>query len=568
MGIQVSSLTQDKKPWQKEFIDFQFDGKYISEFGLVAVSDGDRHTFAASSDFEDETTQVNGYNGQHFWGTNLKARKFTYSLATDGMTEEQLNAFKRHFQPGKYGKFIESHLHYRYSYCRLAEVVEFKLIPFQVKKSLLGQDIYINEYKGEAHITFVQDDPYFYSDKNYVEEINPETVRAIYTNGIPIPQSWVISTGMTDNSGQLDIAKLNIMLLDAKGETLDMPSCHLGSDRMLKKSGESGILALDKGHSGIAPMACYNPSTVDTATKITMTFGPSFTPVNTDNEAWRPVYYNQIADDINSTEYNHLKPWNSIQSSILKKVIVTEGNKVISIPNELEYSHEFKYTSPSMLRSINRTIQIVWQRFNKSNTVSFSQLEELLRSEITHEEVLSWAMSSLAIIKNHQTNGVPTFLNANGILDKNARFTGTIFLNHFGIGATKTLTSTSWFTYFNILMLLFLGGNKRCDILPENMSEPGYYPQFETIVITFDGEKSETFIKYSHYSRINNKVEKIYDKEERCGDMILSEYLVLDGGDTINEIGETKSCHFICFFIGGKKQDVNKAKLEYNYTYV
>jgi hypothetical protein len=163
---------------------------------------------------------------------------------------------------------------------------------------------------------------------------------------------------------------------------------------------------------------------------------------------------------------------------------------------------------------------------------------------------------------------VPTFLNENGILDKDARFTGTIFLNHFGIGATKTLTSTSWFTYFNILMLLFLGGNKRCDILPEDMSEPGYYPQFETIVITFDGEKSETFIKYSHYSHINNKVEKIYDKEERCGDMILSEYLVLDGGDTINEIGETKSCHFICFFIGGKKQDVNKAKLEYNYTYV
>jgi len=44
----------------------------------------------------------------------------TFSLATDGMTEAQVNAFKLHFKPGKYGKFIEDKLSSRYGYARIS----------------------------------------------------------------------------------------------------------------------------------------------------------------------------------------------------------------------------------------------------------------------------------------------------------------------------------------------------------------------------------------------------------------------------------------------------------------
>jgi hypothetical protein len=54
---------------------------------MVAVFDGDRHSFNASPGFEDETSEVNGVNGQYYWGTRYKARAKTFSLATDGMTE-------------------------------------------------------------------------------------------------------------------------------------------------------------------------------------------------------------------------------------------------------------------------------------------------------------------------------------------------------------------------------------------------------------------------------------------------------------------------------------------------
>ena len=72
MGIQVTELTQGKNCHEKEFIDFEFDGKHVSEFGMVAVADGGRHSFDAAPTFEDETSQVNGIDGKYYWGTNFR----------------------------------------------------------------------------------------------------------------------------------------------------------------------------------------------------------------------------------------------------------------------------------------------------------------------------------------------------------------------------------------------------------------------------------------------------------------------------------------------------------------
>ena len=74
MGIQVKELTRNLMPWGKEFIDFSFAGRHISEFGMVAVSNGDRYSLKGSPEFQDETTTVNGVNGQYYWGTNFKTK--------------------------------------------------------------------------------------------------------------------------------------------------------------------------------------------------------------------------------------------------------------------------------------------------------------------------------------------------------------------------------------------------------------------------------------------------------------------------------------------------------------
>ena len=150
MGIQVEELTRNLMPWGKEYIDFSFAGRHISEFGLVAVTSGDRYQFAGSPQFEDETSNVNGVWGQYYWGTNFKTKTYSYSLATDGMTERQLEDFKYHFRPGHYGQFYEDAWFDRYCYVRIKAVVDFSFIPFQEEAEIAGVKFPSRIYKKNA----------------------------------------------------------------------------------------------------------------------------------------------------------------------------------------------------------------------------------------------------------------------------------------------------------------------------------------------------------------------------------------------------------------------------------
>ena len=62
-------------------------------------------------------------------------------------------------------------------------------------------------------------------------------------------------------------------------------------------------------------------------------------------------------------------------------------------------------------------------------------------------------------------------------------------------------------------------------------------------------------------------LEEISVSEEDCGDMILSEYLNLDGGDMLNEDGLITSCHHMKFTKNGNPMEVKNLSLEYVPTY-
>ena len=71
------------------------------------------------------------------------------------MTEQQLNDFKAHFKPGTYGKLIDCAQPYRYCYCRLDATTNFTFVPFRKKVKVMDYDIEVNEYKGEATLSFI-----------------------------------------------------------------------------------------------------------------------------------------------------------------------------------------------------------------------------------------------------------------------------------------------------------------------------------------------------------------------------------------------------------------------------
>ena len=70
------------------------------------------------------------------------------------------------------------------------------------------------------------------------------------------------------------------------------------------------------------------------------------------------------------------------------------------------------------------------------------------------------------------------------------------------------------------------------------------------------------------YNRIINILEKVSVAEENCGDMILSEYLNLDGGDVLNDDGTIASCHHMKFIKGeDTTHTANWVSLVYTPTY-
>ena len=516
MGIQVEQLTKNKTCHQKEFIDFEFNGKHVSEFGMVAVFDGDRHSFNASPGFEDETSEVNGVNGQYYWGTRYRARAKTFSLATDGMTEAQINAFKLHFQPGVYGRFIEDKLANRYTMARVSSEVTFSVVPFKTTATVLGQKIEVNEYKGEAKITFVFDDPFYYATESFISDYegNPELLRALYTNGTPTIKSW----------------------------NKEIPaSCWIGEGRVLNKN---GLISKDAYRHVSGKLYYYNPSVGKTNTKLTMRFTPSFSADRFGSS--NVIYFNEIADSINSP--NSLLKCNTVAS-----------RKTGTVKDD---SH-FYYTSPNVVFQINRAIQMA-QNYYIANSANPNAVdfEEQLRLEIVNPKVMAWAASVIRIM-----NTKPEFFNSN----TGEYLNGTISMDLSKITgiADKTFTDTvnlNWLQYFNLYMLCMLA-NCTTDANGSYHLEHASW-DFIPYTVVFDGELSQTTINYS-YNRIISSLEKITVSEEKCGDMICSAYLALEGGDTLDNEGYINSTHELEFKHGDNNTlSSYQATLFYKYTYL
>ena len=135
----------------------------------------------------------------------------------------------------------------------------------------------------------------------------------------------------------------------------------------------------------------------------------------------------------------------------------------------------------------------------------------------------------------------------------------------------------NWFQYFNALMLYFFATiNENAEITQSSLNENYYLSdQIENFVLTFDGIRAETRIKYNQNS--NDKEQsnlstsfspKSYIVEEICGDAILSPYLKLGGGNTLSEDGSIESCYCLGFRQGGQLYNVPQTKLKYDFIYI
>lgn len=462
MGIQVDTLVKGKDHYGKEFIDFEFDGKHISDFGMVAVFDGDRHTFSSTSEFEDETSEVAGVHGQYFWGTKLKPLEKEFSLATDGMTERQVNEFKQHFQPGRYGKFIECATSNRWRWARIAAAPEFQVVPFkkeipaiikEEKKQENGKEVinkitirpafYITEYKGEATIKFIFDNPYSYAISQRIDielsDAQPEHLKTAYEDGIPFKNDINLSAIYFDTNTKKYIYTTNNNFL-------------------------------------------YNPSNTETTlnfdiviNKLKWKQDPNFVE--------GVLYIDIFNDEFNSPD----NPYSivSIQDNL---------NTIISACS---------FSAPEIFYSYNKIIKIINEADDTNATLE--GLSDKLREEITHANILSYAIGSL------------------------------------NRSATEGKLINNWKTMVSNDMKLFF----ECD------SEAG-----KEIILSFDGNINQVKLKY--YLKNSGWV------EENCGEIMRTSYLKLKGGDYLDDNFQTVTKHKI---ITGIADSVIK-NINFEYTYI
>jgi hypothetical protein len=79
-----------------------------------------------------------------------------------------------------------------------------------------------------------------------------------------------------------------------------------------------------------------------------LTYNPIFTEIDTVN--WKPVYFSNIADDIN---IGGTKAYNEIE---IAKSQILEKDINVSFPKKEEFKTVFKYTSPNIIHSIHKAI--------------------------------------------------------------------------------------------------------------------------------------------------------------------------------------------------------------------
>lgn len=242
MGIQVIEATKNGQGaplsvLSRQFISFSYGGKNIEDFGLLAVFEGDRHVKEFYAQFQDTTTSQVELDGQFFWRSKYNALNLSFSLATDGMTTQQYEDFKNWFIPGVERELILTEFHNRAIMARIMVAPTFSLLPFEdeVKVNIAGNLIKTKTslYKGSISLSFVMDDPFWYSKESYLEgELTSESAKIIHEDKIPHISMLNVPCFLASENyyNGLEMEKQNNLTI-SKGKTLYLYNCSTAAVR-------------------------------------------------------------------------------------------------------------------------------------------------------------------------------------------------------------------------------------------------------------------------------------------------------------------------------------------------
>lgn len=397
--------------WEREsfmdrsFISFSFGGRWIEDWSLIATFPDGRLQRAGSAEFEDLTTTYDVVDGQFYWGTHFTTNQLELSLATDGMTQQQLDDFKHWFSAGNMRELVLAEHPNRAIMARVATPPIIYLLPFEEKTTTMiaGEEYETSTslYKGEMSVTFVMDEPFWYSKTNILGRV-PQTLAEKQQYGTTWAEIWTNSNN-EDASPLEDKDAIKVILEDGIPVSgMFQVDSFLGSDVFAQTSftrvGSDEAEGTGHGSGGSGTNEEYAETNAENQNEDeTYGFvGPlmrSGKTVDLPNDKVLHLYYPGTAPTYPTIKFT-IQP------------IINERTHYINSPaNDFEVNNDnehydtlfiesdkiqkFCYTLPGAWNGYNQAIKI----FKSYSNISNVDLRKLIRDGVNHKAAREWAIA-------------------------------------------------------------------------------------------------------------------------------------------------------------------------------
>ena len=445
----------------RSFISFTYGGKAIEDFGLIVINNGDRMEKKVYAEFSDITATYETLDGQIYWGSNFSANHLDLTLATDSITERQIDDFNEWFAPGKEKELILAERPNRAILARVASVPTFSILPFEekvtVKIANIPYETSTTLYKGEVQLSFVMDEPYWYTKLNYMPS---------YVDKITLKELEEDSTNINKIATISDIDMIKIMYEDGiPHQSILSGDMFLGGNILVTSEARVGSALVGQAYLGTITSSSKGLSLLNGTPRYLFYSGTA---------PCKPTIQFSMMPKF-SADYYISNPRNKIANKNLSEFSqIIVGDKI------------FKFTTPSILTGYNQAIQIFSSAKDKYPASVITEIREYVNEKYSRAWAIVClnALSASKVIDDTDINTLKTnmkkFINANdterpmtfSFNSKTGEAKGTFYV--------KQLKNTS-----------------------EDIDEVSFYPV-----------------------------------EENVGDMIVSDYLIIEGRNYINSDGE------------------------------
>lgn len=155
----------------RDFIDFEFNGHWASEFNLLAVSNGDRYSNSFYGSVNPNAVEMVGKTGVYKWKTQIGEKRFSINIAYDDIDLGTLRKIKEWLNPFVISKLTFKEEPYKYYWVSLADDPEISFLPFRTDDVVVdGKSYKKGVFKGDVTLNFICADNFGYSDWQSFDE--------------------------------------------------------------------------------------------------------------------------------------------------------------------------------------------------------------------------------------------------------------------------------------------------------------------------------------------------------------------------------------------------------------